>query len=111
MNPPWNGSGAKVQAAARLRHANIVTAFDAEQAGALHYLVMEFVEGVTLAEVVAKQGPLPAGEACHYIRQAAEGLQHAHDRGDGAPRHQAPQPDDRAADRDDHGQRHSREDS
>src|SRR5262245_24153556 len=38
----------EVQAAARLSHPNIVTAHDAEQAGELHFLVMEYVEGVTL---------------------------------------------------------------
>jgi WD40 repeat protein/serine/threonine protein kinase len=71
----------EVQAAARLRHPNIVTAFDAEQAGDLHYLVMEFVDGVDLDDVIREQGPLPVEAACDYIRQTAEGLQHAHELG------------------------------
>ena len=71
----------EVQAAARLSHPNIVTAHDAEQAGDLHFLVMEYVEGTDLAEVVRQRGPLPADQACDYIRQAAAGLQHAHEQG------------------------------
>lgn len=71
----------EVQAAARLSHPNIVTAYDADQAGDLHFLVMEFVEGMTLAQVVEKQGPLPPRTACAYVRQAAQGLQHAFERG------------------------------
>ena len=71
----------EVQAAAQLTHPNIVTAFDAEQAGDVHFLVMEFVEGTDLATVVKHRGALPVDEACDCIRQAAEGLQHAHVKG------------------------------
>ena len=71
----------EVKAAARLAHPNIVAAYDAEQAGGLQMLVMEYVEGADLARVLADRGPLPAAEACHYARQAALGLQHAHERG------------------------------
>lgn len=71
----------EVQAAARLTHPNIVTAYDAEQAGDTHFLVMEFVAGTDLASIVQTHGPLPVAEACEFIRQAAEGLQHAHEKG------------------------------
>lgn len=71
----------EVKAAARLTHPNIVTAHDAEQAGPVHFLVMEYVEGVSLAQLVHKRGPLPVAHACHYIRQAALGLQHAFEQG------------------------------
>jgi predicted Ser/Thr protein kinase len=71
----------EVKAAARLTHPNIVTAYDADQAGDTHFLVMEFVEGLSLAEHVQKHGPLPVIEACAHIRQAALGLQHALERG------------------------------
>lgn len=54
----------EVQAAARLHHGKIVTAYDAEQAGDLHYLVMEFVDGVNLDEVIRDRGALPVAEAC-----------------------------------------------
>ena len=70
-----------MQAAASLSHPNIVTAYDAEQAGELHMRVMEFVPGQSLAEVVQKKGPLPVDFACHFVRQVALGLQHAHERG------------------------------
>ncbi len=69
------------RAVARLSHPNIVTAYDAEQAGNLHLLVMEFVEGVSLDQLVAQRGPLPIQQACQLIRQAALGLAHIHERG------------------------------
>jgi serine/threonine-protein kinase len=56
----------EVRVAARLAHPNIVTAYDADQAGDLHFLVMEFVEGVSLARLVEERGPLPVAEACEY---------------------------------------------
>ena len=71
----------EVEAAARLYHPNIVPAHDAEQAGNVHFLVMEYVEGTDLHKVLEERGPLPVAEACDYIRQAALGLQHAHERG------------------------------
>jgi WD40 repeat protein/serine/threonine protein kinase len=69
------------KASARLSHPNIVAAYDGEQAGDLPFLVMEYVEGTDLARWVAERGPLPAAEACEYVRQAALGLQHAHEHG------------------------------
>jgi hypothetical protein len=71
----------EVRSAARLAHPNIVTAYDAEQAGETHFLVMEFVEGTPLDRLVADQGPLSVAVACDYVRQAAQGLQHAFERG------------------------------
>ena len=72
----------EVKAAARLAsHPNIVAAYDAEQAGETHMLVMEFIEGTDLARLVDRRGPLPVGEACEYARQAALGLQHAFEDG------------------------------
>ncbi|MCO6456294.1 MAG: protein kinase, partial [Pirellulaceae bacterium] len=70
----------EVQAAASLNHRNIVTATDAEQAEDVHFLVMEYVEGQSLDRVVEQRGPLPVLHACNYARQAALGLQHAHER-------------------------------
>jgi serine/threonine protein kinase len=67
----------EVHAAAQLSHPNIVYAYDAEKAGDTHFLVMEFVPGQSLDEVLRKKGPLPVAHACHYARQAALGLQHA----------------------------------
>ncbi|HZY84825.1 MAG TPA: protein kinase, partial [Gemmataceae bacterium] len=56
----------EAHAAARLHHPSIVAAHDAEQAGATHFLVMEYVAGVSLAEHLARTGPLPVAEACEY---------------------------------------------
>ncbi|MGL4551192.1 MAG: protein kinase domain-containing protein [Gemmataceae bacterium] len=71
----------EVKAAARLAHPNIVAAHDAEQSGGLFFLVMEYVEGVSLDRLVGKKGRLPAEQAVRFIRQAALGLQHAHEQG------------------------------
>ena len=71
----------EVRAAARLTHPNIVTAHDAEQAGDVHFLVMEYIEGVSLARLVEQRGHLAIRQACEYVRQAALGLQHAFEHG------------------------------
>jgi serine/threonine-protein kinase len=71
----------EVQAAAQLCHPNIVMAFDAEEAQGLHFLVMEYVDGVDLGRLVAEVGPLPVTLACDCIRQAALGLQYAYEHG------------------------------
>jgi eukaryotic-like serine/threonine-protein kinase len=71
----------EVRAAAALTHPHIVAAYDAEQVQGVHFLAMEYVEGTDLAQVVQQRGPLPVQKACDYIRQAALGLQHAHERG------------------------------
>jgi serine/threonine-protein kinase len=71
----------EMQAAARLNHPNIVTAFDANQAGDRYYLVMEFVDGPNLHRLVREQGPPPVGQACDFVRQVAEGLQYAFEMG------------------------------
>jgi len=71
----------EIQAAAQLTHPNIVLAFDADQVGDTHFFAMEFVEGIDLARLVLKEGPLPAAQACDFIRQAALGLQHAFEKG------------------------------
>jgi serine/threonine protein kinase len=67
----------EVKAAARLSHPNIVAAYDADQAGDAHFLVMEFVDGVSLDRLVKKRGALEPGYACYFIRLAAKGLAHA----------------------------------
>jgi serine/threonine protein kinase/WD40 repeat protein len=71
----------EVRAVAKLSHPNIVTAFDVGQAGETHYLAMEHLDGIDLAKLVQQSGPLPIAKACEYIRQAAAGLQHAHEKG------------------------------
>lgn len=71
----------EAQAAAALDHPNIVRAYDFRQEGQLHFLVMEYVNGPSLEQVLQSHGPLSVPVACEYIRQAALGLQHAHEAG------------------------------
>ncbi len=66
---------------ARLNHPNIVRTFDLDTAGTIHFIVMEYVDGIDLHAKVKRDGPLPIREAADFIRQAAIGLQHAHDEG------------------------------
>ncbi len=68
----------EVRAVAQLVHPNIVTAFDANKAGDRYYLVLEYVDGPNLDQLVKASGPLSIGQACDFIRQAAQGLQCAH---------------------------------
>ena len=65
--------------AAKLAHPNVVTVYEAEQLVHTYLLVMEFIDGDTLAELVRKRGPLPVTAACELVRQAALGLQHLHE--------------------------------
>lgn len=71
----------EVHAAARLDHPQIVTAYDADQFGDVHVLVMQFVDGTDMASRVRAQGPFPVELAVDCIRQAARGLEYAHRQG------------------------------
>jgi len=71
----------EVRAAARLEHPNIVTAYDADEHEGMHYLVMQYVDGKDLADIVSRRGPLPIEQAVECIVQAARGLEYAHSEG------------------------------
>lgn len=71
----------EIQLAAQLSHPNIVHAVDAGIVGDTYYFAMEFVDGTRLDRMVKQSGPLRVDQACDYTRQAALGLQHAHERG------------------------------
>jgi eukaryotic-like serine/threonine-protein kinase len=71
----------EARAAAALDHPNIARAHDVDRDGKLHFLVMEYVEGRNLQEIVSACGPLSVPRALHYMLQAAHGLQHAHENG------------------------------
>jgi serine/threonine-protein kinase len=71
----------ELEAVTRLSHPNVIKTYDAGAAGNVHFLAMEYVEGMDLDKFVRKVGPLPLEMACDYIRQAAQGLQHAHQLG------------------------------
>jgi serine/threonine protein kinase len=68
----------EARAAAALDHRNIVRVYDVDNEGTVHYMVMEYVEGRDLQVIVKRDGPLDYVRAADYIRQAAEGLEHAH---------------------------------
>jgi serine/threonine protein kinase len=70
----------EVLAATQLYHPNIVMAYDANEVDDMLFLVMEFVEGLTLDQLVRKQGPLPIGVACTMMHQVGRALQYAHEK-------------------------------
>ena len=71
----------EAQTSARLNHPNIVRAFDLDTSGSIHFIAMEFVDGIDLHAKVKQDGPLSLRQAVDYTRQAALGLQHAHEEG------------------------------
>jgi serine/threonine protein kinase len=71
----------EMEAVGQLDHAHIVRATDAGESDGLHFLVMEFVEGLDLHSLAIACGKLPIADACELVRQAAIGLEHAHQRG------------------------------
>ncbi len=71
----------EARAAGGLEHPNIVRTHDIDQDGNLHYIVMEYVDGSNLLDMVKKQGPMHVGRAVHYTRQVAAGLQYAFEGG------------------------------
>lgn len=62
--------------AMKLQHPNIVRSYQLGEANELHFLVMEYLEGETLEEVLARRKKLPAAEAARVVQQALLGLQH-----------------------------------
>ena len=71
----------EMKAIGQLDHPNIVAAYDAGECEGAHFLVMELIEGVDLSTLVRRVGPLSVADACELIRQAAAGLEHAHQHG------------------------------
>src|SRR5262245_43861309 len=71
----------EMEAIGRLDHPNIIRATDAGEAAGRHFLVMELADGLDLGQVVVRVGPASIADACELVRQAARGLQSAHERG------------------------------
>ena len=71
----------EAQAAGSLNHPNIVNVYDVVDEEALHYIVMELVDGITLKEYIQKKGRLEVREALEIAGQVARGLGAAHRRG------------------------------
>ncbi len=66
---------------AALQHPHVVTVYGVRGGEGVHAIIMQFVEGRSLDAVLAERGRLPVHIAGLLLAQAAEGLQHAHDRG------------------------------
>jgi len=71
----------EVRAAAKLEHPNVVAAYDADEANGIHFLVMQFVDGIDLSSWVKRHGPMRMPPAVACIRQAALALDYAHSLG------------------------------
>jgi serine/threonine protein kinase len=71
----------EARAVAQLDHPNIVRAHDIDREDDLHFIVLEYIDGSNLHDIVRRCGPLAVVRAAHYIRQAAQGLQHAFEAG------------------------------
>ena len=69
------------KAIAVLSHPNIVKVFDVSYGDRLQYIVMEYVEGITLKEYISQQGTIDIREAIYFVTQILRALQHAHDKG------------------------------
>jgi eukaryotic-like serine/threonine-protein kinase len=73
----------EVRVVARLTHPNIVTAYDANEVQGRYFLVLEYIDGPNLEQLVRtraadNRGPVSVGLACDYMCQAAQALQCAH---------------------------------
>jgi serine/threonine-protein kinase len=68
----------EAQAAANLRHSNIVDVYDVGLDGEIHYIVMEYVDGSDLKALLARGGPLPVEQAVAIAEAVAQGLSAAH---------------------------------
>ncbi len=71
----------EAEAAAALNHPNIVGVYDVGHDGDLSYIIMEYVDGLDLKELILRNGPLPALRVSDIGAQVASALQYAHDRG------------------------------
>jgi serine/threonine-protein kinase len=75
----------EAQAVAALDHVNIVRAYDVDKENEgdaeIHFLVMEYVNGRSMLEIVVQDGPVGYVQAADYVRQASDGLTHAHQAG------------------------------
>lgn len=71
----------EAQAASQLDHRNVIHVYDVNSEGDRYFVVMEYVDGRSLLDIVGEDGPLTPTKAADYLRQAAEGLAYAHAQG------------------------------
>lgn len=69
------------KAIAVLSHPNIVKVYDVSFGDLIQYIVMEYIDGITLKEFIERQGSLKWKDAVYFTVQILKGLQHAHDKG------------------------------
>ncbi len=69
------------KAVAMLSHPNIVSIYDVSVSGEYKYIVMEYIEGITLKSYMSQKGAIPLDEVIHYSRQILSALAHAHGKG------------------------------
>ncbi|WP_010269777.1 Stk1 family PASTA domain-containing Ser/Thr kinase [Paenibacillus senegalensis] len=70
--------GWEAQSAASLSHPNVVSIYDVGQEDEIHYIVMEYVDGMTLNDLIKQRAPLQVEEAVHIASQICDALEHAH---------------------------------
>lgn len=71
----------EAQAVLMLSHENIVRSYDVGEDDGVSYIVLEYVEGKTLKEIIKEEGPLSPKTAVNYACQVLDALSHAHERG------------------------------
>lgn len=69
------------KAIAVLSHQNIVKVYDVSFGDRIQYIVMEYIDGITLKDYIEKKGPINWKETIHFVLQILKALQHAHDKG------------------------------
>jgi serine/threonine-protein kinase len=71
----------EAQLGAQLQHENLVRIYDTGESSGRYYLVMEYIEGNTLENLIAEQGSMPPAQAVRLVRHVALGLEHLHRKG------------------------------
>lgn len=69
---------AEAQSAARLAHHNIVSIYDVGEENGVHYIVMEYIDGITIRQCLERNGPIPFEDVINIGIQIASALEHAH---------------------------------
>ncbi|MDD2710862.1 MAG: serine/threonine protein kinase [Verrucomicrobiae bacterium] len=70
----------EARSTASLSHPNLVSVFDCDQHDSQFFIAMEYVEGLTLGQILRQSGALPLPLALHFLRQAAAGLEYIHEK-------------------------------
>ena len=71
----------EAQSVAKLSHPNIVSVYDVGEEDGIYYIIMEFIDGCTLKDIIREKGRLPVNEAVDIAGQICRGIGHAHENG------------------------------